>query len=291
MPHAFARPRHPFGRRVLAIFAVLCAAVVFVATPAHAAQNGPDPTAGSAATTGTFAYSRTDVPDLQTPHTIGAASIFYPVDGSRTYGGVAGVAGFSTQRNTIEGFAALLASHGFVVITVDTNTAFDLPGERATALLGALDYLVYQSSVKSRVEASRRGVFGYSMGGGGAIEAAARRPSLKAAVPFVPWHLTKTWHTPVPVGIIAAQNDTTARPAEHGIPLYQDLTGGGEKSYLELARADHVLAGADFPTLKRHFVSWTKRFVDADTRYTQFLCPGPVVDNVKVSDYRSTCPF
>jgi hypothetical protein len=38
-------------------------------------------------------------------------------------------------------------------------------------------------------------------------------------------------------------------------------------------------------------IAWLKRWVDADTRYSQFLCPGPAVTLTgPVSDSRSTCP-
>ena len=36
-------------------------------------------------------------------------------------------------------------------------------------------------------------------------------------------------------------------------------------------------------------ISWLKRWVDEDTRYNQFLCPGP--SGTDVLEYRSTCPY
>ena len=35
-------------------------------------------------------------------------------------------------------------------------------------------------------------------------------------------------------------------------------------------------------------VAWLKRFVDDDTRYEQFLCPGP--SGSQIQEYRNTCP-
>jgi hypothetical protein len=37
-------------------------------------------------------------------------------------------------------------------------------------------------------------------------------------------------------------------------------------------------------------VSWLKAFVDNDTRYLQFLCPGPTPDPT-TEQYRNTCPL
>ncbi|HLU95563.1 MAG TPA: alpha/beta hydrolase, partial [Thermobifida alba] len=45
-------------------------------------------------------------------------------------------------------------------------------------------------------------------------------------------------------------------------------------------------------TIGMYSVAWLKRFVDEDTRYTQFLCPGPRTGLLSdVEEYRSTCPF
>ena len=37
-------------------------------------------------------------------------------------------------------------------------------------------------------------------------------------------------------------------------------------------------------------IAWLKRWVDEDTRYNQFLCPGPAV-RLGVGTSRTTCPF
>ncbi|MGW7045229.1 poly(ethylene terephthalate) hydrolase family protein [Streptomyces avermitilis] len=52
---------------------------------------------------------------------------------------------------------------------------------------------------------------------------------------------------------------------------------------------DHLAPASESPTVGRYALSWLKRFVDNDTRYDQFLCPGPTPDT-NVSQYRNTCP-
>jgi pimeloyl-ACP methyl ester carboxylesterase len=130
------------------------------------------------------------------------------------------------------------------------------------------------------------------MGGGGAIEAASRRTTLKASVPMTPWHTTKTWPAVVtPVGIIGAQNDSTAPVADHAIPLYDGLTNAREKAYMEIAGAAHSVTNSDNKLTSRFVISWLKRFVDNDTRYDQFLCPPPATGGSSgISQYRHTCP-
>jgi dienelactone hydrolase len=77
-----------------------------------------------------------------------------------------------------------LASQGFVVFTIDTLTRYDQPSSRGDQLLAALDYLTQRSSVRTRIDASRLGVMGHSMGGGGSLEASKDRPALQAAIPL-----------------------------------------------------------------------------------------------------------
>ncbi|MFE9998870.1 hypothetical protein ACFYRZ_29940 [Streptomyces avermitilis] len=58
---------------------------------------------------------------------------------------------------------------------------------------------------------------------------------------------------------------------------------------MELRNGDHLAPASESPTVGKYALSWLKRFVDDDTRYDQFLCPGPTPDT-NVSRYRNTCP-
>lgn len=262
------------------------------APSANPYQRGPEPTAAALEKNGPYAYATFQVADSATPG-FGAATIYYPtttVDG--TFGGVAVSPGFTEKQSAVSWLGPRLSSHGFVVITFDTNSSMDYPDQRATQLLAALDYLVGSSSVRDRVDGSRLAVMGHSMGGGGAIEASSRRTTLKASVPLTPWHGTKNWPGVVtPTGIIGAQNDTVAPVGTHAVPLYEGLTKAREKAYLELAGAGHSVTNSDNPLTSRFSLSWLKRFVDDDTRYDQFLCPPPSTGgSTGISQYRATCP-
>ena len=79
-----------------------------------------------------------------------------------------------------------LASHGFVVIGIQTSSLRDDPPSRARRLLAALDHVVADSRVSSRIDRSRLAVAGWSMGGGGSFPARLDRPALKASLPIAP---------------------------------------------------------------------------------------------------------
>jgi pimeloyl-ACP methyl ester carboxylesterase len=107
-------------------------------------------------------------------------------------------------------------------------------------------------------------------------------------VALAPWNTDKTWNDEVvPTLIIGGQSDTVAPVASHSIPFYNSLASP-EKAYLELRGASHFFPQTPNATVSRFTVSWLKRFVDGDTRYTQFLCGATPAD---ASAYRSTCPI
>ncbi|MCP2329078.1 alpha-beta hydrolase superfamily lysophospholipase [Hamadaea flava] len=263
-----------------------------VASPAHALnpyQRGPNPTdAILEASSGPYATSSISVPSIVSG--FGGGRIYYPTttaDG--TFGGIAISPGFTATWSSLSWLGPRLASHGFVVIGIETNTIYDQPTSRGQQLLAALDYLVNTSSVRTRVDSSRLAVAGHSMGGGGTLWAANSRPSLQAAIPLAPWNTDKSWSgVRVPTLIVGGQSDTVAPVATHSIPFYTSIPAASEKAYLELRSASHFFPQTVNTTVAVSMVSWLKRYVDDDTRYDPWLCPGP--SGLSVSDYRDTCP-
>ncbi|GGN07217.1 putative dienelactone hydrolase [Actinoplanes campanulatus] len=284
------------ARRALLTAAATVALVVGPgAAVAQAADNpyerGPAPTLSALqASRGPYAVSQTSVSRLSATG-FGGGEIYYPTttaDG--TFGAIAISPGFTAYWSSISWLGPRLASHGFVVIGIETNTTADQPASRGTQLLAALDYLTQRSSVRSRIDASRLAVAGHSMGGGGSLEAASDRPSLQAAVPLAPWNTDKSWsELRVPTLIVGGESDTIAAVSSHSIPFYNSIPASAEKSYLELNNASHFFPQSTNTPTAVQMVSWLKRFVDDDTRYTQFICPGP--SSTSISDYRSSCPI
>jgi predicted dienelactone hydrolase len=174
-------------------------------------------------------------------------------------------------------------------MTIDTLSVYDQPDSRGTQLLAALDYLTGSSSVRTRIDATRLGVMGHSMGGGGSLAASRTRPRLQAAIPLTPYHSTKSWSSvTVPTLVIGAENDTVASVTSHAEPFYTSLPGTLDKAYLELNNASHSAPTSTNVTVAKYSISWLKRFIDNDTRYDQFLCPRP--SGSAIQEYRDTCP-
>ncbi len=254
-------------------------------------QRGPAPTQASIqAARGPFAVSQTAVPRSSVSG-FGGGDIYFPTDTSAgTFGAVAIAPGFTARKSSMAWIAPRLASQGFVVFNIDTLTTSDQPAARGRQLLAALDFLTTRSTARARVDASRLAVMGHSMGGGGSLDAAVSRPSLQAAIPLTPWNTTKNYRTlQVPTMIIGAQRDTVAPVGRHAEPFFAGMPGSLDKSYLELAGASHFAPNTTNTTISAQSVAWLKRFVDDDTRYDQFVCPGP--SGRTVSEYEASCPL
>jgi alpha-beta hydrolase superfamily lysophospholipase len=259
-------------------------------------QRGPAPTTASiSATQGPFATAQTSVSNAATPG-FGAATIYYPTDTSQgTFGGVAIAPGFTATMSSVAWLGPRLASQGFVVMTINTNSTLDQPSSRADQLIAALNYLTNTSSVRTRVDRTRLAVMGHSMGGGGTMEAATENPSLQAAIPLTGWHTTKNFSgNRVPTLVVGAQNDTVAAVGQHSEPFYNSMSATLDKAYLELRGASHFTPNSANVTIAKYSISWLKRFVDNDTRFEQFLCGAPHqadLAGTTISEYRDTCPY
>lgn len=282
------------GVRVLAGLAIATATTMVAPALAHAAgpyERGPDPTESYIEQSrGAFAVASTTV-SRATAGGFGGGTVYYPTSTAEgTFGAVAVVPGFTATQSSIAWIGPRLASFGFVVITIDTLSVYDQPSSRGTQLLAALDYLTQRSSVRGRIDASRLGVAGHSMGGGGTLEAASDRPSLQAGVPLAPWNTDKTWsEVRTPMLIIGGEADSVAPVSSHAIPFYTSLPSTPDKAYLELNGASHFFPNTPNTTMAKYMISWLKRFIDDDTRYDQFLCPAP--DDSTIEEYRDTCPL
>jgi dienelactone hydrolase len=293
LPGAFRRTA--IGAALALALAVSLAVSLDDAPAAQAGANpyerGPNPTVASIeAARGYFATAKTAVA-RSSVKTFGGGTIYYPTSTSAgTFGAVVICPGYTGTQGTLAWLGPRIASQGFVVMTIDTLNTRDQPPSRANQMLAALDYLVQTSSVKNRVDGSRLGVMGHSMGGGASLTASVTRPALQAAIPLTPWHTTTNWSAvKVPTLIIGAEKDTTAPVASHAEPFYQSMPAALDKAYLELKGANHrVPIFFANVTIAKYSISWLKRFIDNDTRYEKFLCPAP--KGPAIEEYRDTCP-
>ncbi len=253
-----------------------------------------DPGIVASAVAGPFEVTTTSVP---AGNGFGGGTIYSPTsDAHAPYGTVVVTPGFLMTQDTMSWYGPRIASQGFVVFTIDTNATGDFPGSRATQMLTALDWLTGSSTQRDRIDPARTAVMGWSMGGGGSLEAGLQRPSLRAVVALAPWQ-TRTDYSAmqVPTLIVACQNDSIAPLAQHASPMYDSLGATLPREYIEIAGAEHFCVttnntvAAQRTAIARQVLGFLQRYVDDDPRYSAVICPEPTIGGV-VSDSRSSCP-
>lgn len=216
-------------------------------------------------------------------------TVYYPADGSRDYGVIAASPGLGADQSMVQAYGALLASHGFVLITFDTKTPQDSPAQRGRQMLDALDWAAEHSAAAGRADPDRLGVMGHSMGGGAALHAASREPRIKAAVPLTPYAGKRDWSgVTAATLVVSGSDDEVAPPSGHARAFYDGLDDAKEKAYLEL-KGDHFVATPPDRLVSRQTVAWFKHFVGGDKAAGEDLCPAPREERVVAS--RDTCPY
>jgi len=277
------RTRRNRAVSIIALSVAIFSGSAVVAPAAMAAERGQNPTLSNIGGNGSYRTSSTTVSRFSAVG-FGGGTIYYPTDTSDgPYPAVAISPGFTATWSSLSWLGPRLASWGIVVIGIETNTLLDQPAQRGDQLLAALDYLAQRSTVRSRVDSSRLGVAGHSMGGGGTLEALSERRTLKAGVPLAPWNLDTGWsEVRTPVMIVGGQADTIAPVAVHSIPFYTTLAGN--KAYVELTGASHFFPQFPDSTVSRAIVSWLKLNLDDDQRFAPFVC---FSRTLSISDFRS----
>lgn len=165
------------------------------------AQTNPPTSASLDASSGPLSVSTSSVSSFAASG-FGGSTIYNP-NATGSYGVVAISPGYTARQSSIAWLGRRLATHGFVVFTIDTNSTLDHPPSRATQLMAALNHVVNNagSTVRSRVNSSKQAVARHFMGGGGSLIAAENNPTLKAAYPLTllervqkPWFRARAHH-------------------------------------------------------------------------------------------------
>jgi triacylglycerol lipase len=252
---------------------------VFALT-AQAQVKGPDPTNATIQAAGPFAVTSQTV---ARGNGFGGGTIFVPT-AAGTYAVVAFCPGFTATRSSISTLSQRLATHGFVVIAMDTNSTLDFPPSRGTQLQAALNRVVglNTGAVAGKVDPTRLVVAGWSMGGGGTLYASRTNPAIKAATGFAAFSFDKAFVSSVPELFLGGQNDTVAPDNQHSVAFFNQLPDATTKLFTEITGASHQFPTTATPNqpASKFQIAWVKRFADNDARYEQFITAAAVQTEV-----------
>jgi hypothetical protein len=215
--------------------------------------------------------------------------IYYPTDAKPPFAAVSFALGFIENRSQLEWWGPVLASHGFVSFHNDPTTSLDVPGQRAEDLTAQVKKLIAEntrsgSPLMGKLDLTRLGLMGHSMGGGGTLIAGNTLKDMVAAlVPLQPWSnplidgatsITSFPSITAPTLILGAENDAVASVADHAVPFYGTIKA--TKAYAEVKGADHMIGttsgSVQVRTLQaRLALAWLKIYLEDDKRYEDFI--------------------
>ncbi|WP_215453233.1 discoidin domain-containing protein [Streptomyces sp. ATCC 21386] len=258
----------------------------------------PDPTtasleaAGGPLTTATYT--------VPSPSGYGSGTVTYPTN-SGSYPGVVLMPGYQGTQQNLQWLAPRLASWGFVVINVGTNTPTDSPESRGRQITAAGSQLLALGNVAGNPISGKvngtLGAVGHSMGGGGVMAALRDDARFRAGVPTAPYYPNANFSAVTePTFFLTCQSDPVAHGNDYAVPWYTSMSGA-EKFYVEVP-GDHLCPMTGYGNKAKQgkwIVSFLSLWLRADTRFSPFLC-GPVRDADKnntalVTRWMDTCPY
>lgn len=228
---------------------------------------------------GSYRSGFRDGPDFR------AATIFFPTDVDADLAGVVMCPGFTATQSSIAPWGPFFASHGVVLMTIDTNSVNDPVPVRARALLDALTSLKAEdaragSPLAGKLSADKFGLAGWSMGGGGTWIAAAETPSLKTAVTLAGHNLSAggpriARGSVVPTLMMNGAADTTilgGRGQSSG--AFDEIANDTPKMLYEMRGLGHFVWGTprtNGGASGRYMMAWQKVFLEGDEQFLAIL--------------------
>jgi len=258
----------------------------------------PDPTTAS--------LEATDGPLTTATHTVsspsgyGSGTVTYPTAGG-SYPGIVLMPGYQGTQQNLQWLAPRLASWGFVVINVGTNTLTDDPASRGRQITAAGTQLLALGNTPGNPLSGKLngtlGATGHSMGGGGVMAALRDDSRFRAGVPTAPYYPNANFSgVTAPTFFLTCQSDPVAHGNSYAVPWYNSMSQA-EKLYIEVP-GDHLCPMTGYGNKAKQgkwIVSFFSLWLRADTRFSPFLC-GPARDADKnntslVTRWMDTCQF
>lgn len=236
---------------------------------------------------GSYSSSNIDESDnIRNGPSYDGATIFYPTNSNGSLGSIVLVPGFMNQELTLLNWGPYLSSHGFVVMTIGTNSLTENPTQRKDALLDAIITLKAEnnriaSPLYNQLDTNRIGVGGFSMGGGGAQLAVASDPSIKVVValyPFLSNADQQMLNHNCPLLIVSGQLDIIALPSQHANIHYNVTPNSTTKQRYEVQFASHdAVSGPNGGGGKvgERVLGWLHTFLNDDSCFCPTLLDAP----------------
>jgi len=253
------------------------------ACPPGAICRDADPRVEDLDRNGPYRFSSYNVP-RGSDH--GGATIFYPTDAQPPFAYALYCPPYTATRAAFSAWGPFFASHGIVLATMDTVTTGDYPPRRAKGIVEVMTGLRGEnrrasSPLYEKLDESRGGVIGWSMGGGGVWIASGDHPEWKSAVTLAGHNITATgWQqsarrSTIPTLMMNGATDLTILGGlGQSDSAYRTIPESTPKLLYVFGLLGHFEWGS--PTaggraVGRYVMAWEKTFLEGDERYREFL--------------------
>jgi hypothetical protein len=211
-----------------------------------------------------------------------SAIVYYPSDPKAVIVGASTLSGgFTNTKEQMSWLGQHLASHGIITLVfTPTNNQSLNPVIWANGHKGGFQKLKAEgqragSPIQGKVDATKIGIMGYSMGGAGTILAVNELGTqVKAAVPICAFRpVTPT--AAIPLMLLTGTNDTVAIPANI-INAYEAMPETSPKALANFNGMTHLDvtnggAAAQHENIAYYGTAWYRVYIGGDARYKTYL--------------------
>ena len=216
----------------------------------------------------------------------GGATVYYPTNAEPPFASLVFCPPYTGSQIMYRDWGPFFASHGIVMVLMDTETTMDQVDQRAPQQREVLDALKSKNSdpgspLYGKLDTSRMGVTGWSMGGGATWINSAEYPGLKTAMSLAGHNLTslnrssRGDNTRIPTLIFNGATDFSILGGlGQSDGVYRSIPSGVPKVIYEVATAGHFTWGT--PTQASDNVAelalaFQKTFLEGDLRWAQYI--------------------
>ena len=185
-----------------------------------------------------------------------------------------------------EDLFSLLAQEGFIVVASTDSLLYD-----GSVVSGAIDFIIEQndnpdSPLYRRVDTSRIGAAGHSLGGRSSINAAVKDERIGVVASIAGSNIeSERVELQTPALFFAGENDTVIAPQLWVEPMYDACRGPAV--YVSLKNAGHVACFTD-PELYAYYISnWFYTWLYEDQELKEIFVPnGNMSNDIRFADYK-----
>ena len=185
-----------------------------------------------------------------------------------------------------EDIFSLLAQEGFIVVASTDSLLYD-----GSVVSGAIDFIIEQndnpdSPLYRRVDTSRIGAAGHSLGGRSSINAAVKDERIGVVASIAGSNIeSERVELQTPALFFAGENDTVIAPQLWIEPMYDACRGPAV--YVSLKNAGHVACFTD-PELYAYYISnWFYTWLYEDQELKEIFVPnGNMSNDIRFADYK-----